>query len=419
MELHLHCHSSDLIGPPEYRKEERRLGYRTDSTCRLDVLPRLTILSRVGTVVSSVPFLDLRRSHDPLKDAFLERVSALVDTNAFINGPDVANFERSFADWVGTSECVGLASGLDAIRLALMALDIGPGDEVIVPAMTFVATCEAVTQAGGRPVLVDVRPDDYCIDPAAVEAAIGPRTKALLPVHLYGQMADMRRLSAIAEKTGIALVEDAAQAHGAERDGLRAGRVGRVGCFSFYPGKNLGAFGDAGAVTLDDPALAARMRAYREHGQVAKYQHAFEGYTARLDTIQAIALDLKLPYLDGWTAERRAAAATYLEELVDVGDLGLPSVPVGSDPVWHLFVVTTADPDGFQLALRASGVASGRHYPDPIHLTQAYVHLGYPAGAFPVAERLGRGVVSLPMFPGITEVELEQVLGAVRAAFDG
>ncbi len=378
-----------------------------------------TILSRVSTAVSSVPFLDLRPSHDSLKEAFLERVSALVDTNAFINGPDVAVFERSFAEWVGTSECVGLASGLDAIRLALLALGLQPGDEVIVPAMTFVATCEAVTQAGGRPVLVDVRPADYCIDPDAVEAAVGPRTKALLPVHLYGQMADLRRLGSIAEKTGVALVEDAAQAHGAERDGLRAGRVGQVGCFSFYPGKNLGAFGDAGAVTLDDPALAARVRAYREHGQVAKYQHAYEGYTARLDTIQAIALDLKLPHLDGWTEERRAAAATYLVELDEVGDLGLPLVPAGSDPVWHLFVVTTADPTGFQAALRERGVATGRHYPDPIHLTQAYAHLGYAAGAFPVAERLARTVVSLPMFPGITGVELEQVVEAVRAAFDG
>jgi dTDP-4-amino-4,6-dideoxygalactose transaminase len=379
----------------------------------------VTILSRVSTAVSSVPFLDLRPSHDPLKDAFLERVAALVDSNAFINGPDVALFERAFAEWVGTSECVGLASGLDAIRLALLALGLQPGDEVIVPAMTFVATCEAVTQAGGRPVLVDVRADDYCLDPDAVEAAIGTRTKALLPVHLYGQMADLQRLGAIAERTGVALVEDAAQAHGAERDGLRAGRVGRVGCFSFYPGKNLGAFGDAGAVTLDDPALAMRVRAYREHGQVAKYQHAFEGYTARLDTIQAIALDLKLPHLDGWTAERRAAAATYLAELDDVGDLGLPPVPAGSHPVWHLFVVTTADPDGLQAVLREHGVATGRHYPDPIHLTQAYAHLGYGAGAFPIAERLARTAVSLPMFPGISDIELEQVVDAVRAAFDG
>lgn len=290
---------------------------------------------------------------------------------------------------------------------------------MVVPALTFVATIEAVTQAGARPVLVDVAESDYNVDVDAVAAAVGPGTRALLPVHLYGQMADMRRLGEIAGGAGIRLVEDAAQAHGAVRAGLRAGSCSDVGCFSFYPGKNLGAFGDAGAVTLSDADLAARIRALREHGQVAKYQHEYEGYTARLDTIQAIVLEMKLARLDQWTAERQAAAAYYLEALEGFGDLGLPQVPDGSSPVWHLFVVTTASPQPLQAHLAEHGIGSGRHYPDPLHLTQAYRHLGYAEGAFPVAERIARTCVSLPMFPGITEAELSRVVDSIRTYFDG
>ena len=257
-----------------------------------------------------VPFVDLNRMNEPIRAELLEAVSALVDSGAFVNGPAVGSFEDAFAAYCRTSDAIGLASGLDALRLALLAAGIRPGDEVIVPAQTFVATLEAVTQAGGTPVPAEIGALDYNLDPAAAEAAITPRTRFLLPVHLYGQMADMRALRSLADKTGLAIVEDACQAHGAERDGFRAGAAGLAGAFSFYPAKNLGAMGDAGALTTDDASLAETVRALREHGQRRKYHHDLEGYTARLDTIQAIVLELKLRLLDGWNEERRAAATS-------------------------------------------------------------------------------------------------------------
>jgi dTDP-3-amino-3,4,6-trideoxy-alpha-D-glucose transaminase len=369
-------------------------------------------------LTQTVPFLDLQRSHAHLKHELLEAMSLLVDTNAYTNGPDVGLFEEDFAAYCGTEEAVGVASGLDALRLSLLAGGVGAGDEVIVPAFTFVASVEAVTQAGARPMLVDVSADDYTIDPAQVEDAISPRTRAVMPVHLYGQLADMRRLVALAD-ADLSLVEDACQAHGATRAGHRAGASGTAGCFSFYPGKNLGAMGDAGAVTTSDPAFAERVRALREHGQTAKYVHEYEGYTSRLDTIQALVLRRKLPFLETWNGERRRAASSYIERLADVGDLGLPPVAPESDPVWHLFVVTTADPAGLAGFLAERGVQTARHYPEPVHLTPAYRHLGYTEGAFPVAERLARTVLSLPLYPGIPEDQLEVVVDAIRAYFDG
>ena len=367
----------------------------------------------------AVPFLDLRPSDAPLKEELLEAVSELVDSNAYTNGPDVALFENAFASYCGTREAIGVASGLDALRLALLACGIGPGDEVIVPALTFVATLEAVTQAGAQPVVVDVSASDYCIDPPAVEAASGRGARFLVPVHLYGQLADMGRLADDATREGLLVVEDACQAHGAERDGLRAGATGVAGCFSFYPGKNLGAMGDAGAVTTSDPELARRVRALREHGQTAKYVHELEGWTSRLDTIQALVLRRKLELLDGWNTQRRAAARYYREHLAGVGDLGLPSVLGGRAPVWHLFVVTTADPDGLAGFLADRRIASARHYPQPVHLTTAYAHLGYRTGDFPVAEAVARECLSLPIFPGITEAQLGAVVEGVQAFFNG
>lgn len=371
-----------------------------------------------GSTVTAVPFVDLRRSHDPIKAELVDAVAALVDSGAFVNGPAVASFEAAFADYCRSSACVGLASGLDALRLALLAAGIGPGDEVIVPAHTFVATVEAVTQAGGVPVLADIGELDYNLDPAAAEAAVTERTTFLMPVHLYGQMADMRALRELAERKGLAIVEDACQAHGAERDGLRAGAAGLAGAFSFYPAKNLGAMGDAGALTTGDAGLADTVRALREHGQRSKYRHDLEGYTARLDTIQAIVLELKLRLLDGWNEERRAAARSLGDALDGVGDLVLPAVAAASDPVWHLYVVQTADPEGLAGFLRERGVATGRHYPEPVHLAPAYQYLGHAEGAFPVAERVAARGLSLPMFPGITESELAAVADAVRGYFD-
>ena len=367
----------------------------------------------------AVPFLDLRPSHDPLKAELLEAIAGLIDTNAYSNGPDVALFEEEFAAYCGIGIAVGVANGLDALRFALLALGVEPGDEVVVPALTFVATIEAVEQAGATPVLADISADDLCLDPEAAAAAITERTRYLMPVHLYGQLADMARLTELADPRGVQIIEDAAQAHGAERNGFRAGTAGIAGCFSFYPGKNLGAMGDAGALVTNDPTLAERVRSLREHGQTAKYRHDYIGYTSRLDTIQALVLRRKLPLLDGWNDERRRAAAYYLEHLAGVGDLVLPPVPEGSEPVWHLFTVQTADPAGLGALLAERGVSTGRHYPDPVHLSPAYRRLGYGQGAFPVAEQVASRTLSLPIFPGIREEQLDQVVHAVREAFDG
>jgi dTDP-4-amino-4,6-dideoxygalactose transaminase len=362
---------------------------------------------------TAVPFLDLRPSHAPIKDAVVDDIAALLDSGAFTNGPQVREFEQAFAAYCGAAECVGLASGLDALRLSLIAASIEPGDEVIVPATTFVASLEAVTQAGGRPVLADVRPDDYCLDTAAIEAAVTPRTRFVMPVHIYGQMGDMRAIADLAERHGLSIVEDACQAHGAERNGLRAGTVGLAGAFSFYPGKNLGAMGDAGALVTDDPELAARMRALREHGQRAKYQHELEGWTARLDTVQAIFLLRKLPFLDGWNDERRLAASAYAEALVGVGDLVPPAVPAGSSPVWHLYVIRTGHRDGLADFLAERGIGTGRHYPQAPHLSGAYAWLGHRRGSFPVSEELADECLSLPMFPGISAEQVEAVASAI------
>jgi dTDP-4-amino-4,6-dideoxygalactose transaminase len=366
-----------------------------------------------------VPFLDLRPSHDGLKAAILSELSDVIDSGAFTNGPQVAAFEEAFAAYCGTACCVGLASGLDALRLALVAGGLEPGDEVVVPASTFVATLEAVTQAGGRPVVADVSDADYGLDADAAGAAIGPRTRVLLPVHLYGQLADGRALRRLAAARGLALVEDACQAHGASRDGLRAGTLGLAAAFSFYPGKNLGAMGDAGALVTDDAELAAQMRSLREHGQSAKYRHDLEGWTARLDTVQALFLLHKLPHLDHWNEQRREAAAHYSAALAGVGDVVLPPVAPGSRPVWHLYVVRTADPAGLAEFLAGRGIGTGRHYPEPVHLTGAYAGLGYRRGDFPVAEALAAEALSLPLFPGIAEAQLEAVIDAVAAWFDG
>ena len=369
--------------------------------------------------VAAVPFIDLGRTHAPLVDDILGDLGALLESGAFVNGPAVVDFEAAFAHFCGIRACVGMASGLDALRIALLALELAPGDEVIVPAETFVATLEAVTQAGANPVVVDVSSDDLCVDPVAVEAVVTGRTRAVLPVHLYGQMADVRALSALAVRKGIDVVEDACQAHGASRDGISAGTAGRAAAFSFYPAKNLGAIGDAGALVTSDPELEATARALREHGQQQKYEHEHEGYTARLDTIHALVLLRKLPLLEDWNSQRRRAANLYAEGLEGVGDLVLPPVPAGSEPVWHLFVVRTRRPDDLAAHLQASGIETGRHYPAPVHLTPAYADLGYQAGSFPVAEDLARTCLSLPVFPGITDAEVEAVVEAIGVFFRG
>jgi dTDP-4-amino-4,6-dideoxygalactose transaminase len=369
--------------------------------------------------MASVPFVDLQLMHAGLRDALLADFAELLDSGAFSNGPAVSAFERAFADSCGTSTSVGVASGLDALRLGMLAVGLEPGDEAIVPANTFIATVEAISQAGARPILVDASEDDYNLDLAAAASAVTERTRFLVPVHLYGQLADMQSAVALAASHDLALVEDACQAHGATRDGLTAGAAGAVGAFSFYPAKNLGAFGDAGAAVTSDESLAGRIRVLREHGQRVKYEHEVEGYTSRLDTIQALVLLRKLPLLAGWNAARRDAARVYGERLAGVGDLVLPPVPAGSDPVWHLYPVRTRQRAALGEFLAARGIATGRHYPQPVHLSPAYAWLGYGRGAFPISEALGEELLSLPIFPGISEQQLDAVVEAVARFFDG
>jgi dTDP-4-amino-4,6-dideoxygalactose transaminase len=365
-----------------------------------------------------VPFLDLSAVNALVAEGVLEDVEALLRSGAFTNGSQVAEFEAAFAGYCGASHCVGVASGLDALRLALVAMGMEPGDEVLVPAMTFVATFEAVTQAGAVPVPVDVSEQDYGMDPLAARAAVGARTRAIMPVHLYGRLTDMPALASLAEAQELEIVEDACQAHGATRDGVRAGATGRAGAFSFYPAKNLGAMGDAGALVTNDADLAEAVRALREHGQRRKYEHDIVGWTSRLDTIHAAVLLRKLPHLDDWNAQRRAAADLYAEGLAGVGDLTLPDVG-DRGQVWHLFVVRTEDRDGLAAHLAERGIGTGRHYPEPPHLSEAYRQLGYTEGSFPVAERIAKEALSLPIFPGITDAQVGRVVEGVRSWFAG
>ena len=368
------------------------------------------------TVGTSVPFLDLQALHCGLRDDFVDDLVELIESSAFVNGPAVERFEAAYAAYCGSSHAVGLANGLDALRLGLIAAGVEPGAAVVVPAMTFVATWEAVSQIGAVPRAVDISDLDYCLDPDAVAASITPSVAAIVPVHLFGQMADLIALEGVTSSYGLQLVEDAAQAHGAQRANRRAGDRAHA-AFSFYPAKNLGAMGDAGALTTSDASVAARVRALREHGQYEKYVHDEVGWTSRLDTFQAAVLSRKLPLLEGWNDQRRAVAAQYLERLEGVGDLVLPPVVERDGHVWHLFVVRTSDPDGLAMHLRRDGIGSGRHYPEVPHLSKAYTDLGHRVGAFPVAERLARECLSLPMFPDMQEWQIERVVDSVGAWF--
>jgi dTDP-3-amino-3,4,6-trideoxy-alpha-D-glucose transaminase len=366
-----------------------------------------------------VPFVNFGHVSESLRAEILAAIAEVVETGVFVNGPVVEAFEGEFGAYCGTEFCVGTASGLDALRLALLAAGIEPGDEVVVPAQTFIATWEAVTQAGGVPLPVDISESDYALDADIAAQVVGTRTRFVIPVHLYGQLADMTAVQELARQRGLVVVEDACQAHGAARDGGRSGTSGDAAAFSFYPTKNLGAFGDAGALMTDNQELADRVKALREHGQPRKYDHELPGYTARLDAVQAAVLSCKLPYLDEWNESRRAAARYYSESLAGVGDLKLPPTPPTSDPAWHLYVVRTADPVKLADHLAAVGIASARHYPTPPHLTAAYASLGFRRGEFPVAEALADEGLSLPIFPGMTEAQLESVVGAATEFFSG
>ena len=360
-----------------------------------------------------IPVVDLKAQYAAIKpdvDAAIQRV---VESTGFIMGPEVRSFEEAFARFVGAEAAIGVASGTAALHLALLACGIGPGDEVITTPFTFYATAEAINQVGATPVFVDIAPDTYNLDPAKIEAAITPRTRAIVPVHLYGQSADMDEILAIARRHGLRVIEDAAQAHAAEHHGRRCGSLGDLACFSFYPSKNLGCYGDGGMVTGSDPALLARIRRLRDHGRVGKYEHVELGWGSRLDALQAAILGAKLPHLEEWTEQRRAAAARYNDLLAGV-EVVTPVERPYNRHVYHCYVIRTPRRDGLAAHLAEQGIDTIVHYPIPLHLQPAYRAMGLGPGTFPVAEAAAQQVLSLPMFPEITPEQQERVAGAVR-----
>lgn len=362
-----------------------------------------------------IPFLDLQAQYHTVREEAMAAFDRIAESSGFAQGPAAKSFENDFAAWCGVSDCVGVNSGTSALHLALHCLDIGPGDEVITVPMTFIATYWAIAYVGARAVFVDIDPVRRTLDPGLLEQAITPRTKAILPVHLYGLMADMGPILEIATKHGIPVIEDAAQAHGATYKGRKAGTVGCMGCFSFYPGKNLGAFGEGGALVTSDAGFAERARRLRNHAQGERYYHDELGYNYRMDSIQGAMLALKLKHLDAWNAARDRHARRYGELLAGV-PVGLPEVPADSRTVWHLYVIETARRDRLREILGAAEIETGLHYPVPLHLQKACAHLGYRAGDFPVSERLAARCLSLPIFPEITDAQLQRVAETLRQA---
>jgi dTDP-4-amino-4,6-dideoxygalactose transaminase len=370
-----------------------------------------------GATADIIPLVDLKAQYRTIRSEVLAAVSDVLDSMRLTLGPNVASFEDEFAAYCGTAHCIGAGNGTDALVLALRAIEVGPGDEVIVPAHTFIATAEAVSLAGAQPVVIDVEPLSRCLNPDQLEAAITPRTRAVIPVHIHGQMADMDAIVPIARRHGLAVIEDAAQAHGAELRGHRAGSAGDMGCFSFYCSKNLGAYGEAGAITTDDEHLAQRLRLIRNHGETGHYEHASLGGNSRLDEIQAAILRIKLKRLDEWNAARRRHAAR-LAKLLDGAGIEGPIEAPGRTHIYHHFAVLSEQRDALATALKERGVMTGVHYPRPIHLQPPYQGLGLKAGALPVSERITESVLSLPMYPELTDPQIERIAEAVRTALE-
>lgn len=378
----------------------------------------------------NVPFLDLKVQYKSIQDEVLPMVTEAMANAAFIGGPQVSGFEQEFAEFCESKYCVGVNSGTDALRFALMAAGVGAGDEVITVPNTFIATTEAVSQVGARPVFVDIRPDTCNMDPDRLEdylrkrlapeaSSLTPRPKAVIPVHLYGQPADMDAVLEIARKYDLVAIEDACQAHGALYKGKKAGSLGATGCFSFYPGKNLGAYGEGGAVVTQDEKIAQKIRMIRDHGQARKYFHDMEGYNGRLDAIQAGVLRIKLKRLNDWNSARRKNAAYYNELLTGLPGVIVPVEAAFADSVYHLYVIQVDDRDGLQKFLGEKGVATGLHYPLPLHMQKAYEHLGYRDGDFPVTEKVARNLLSLPMFPELTRAQIEYVAQSIKEWLEG
>lgn len=365
-------------------------------------------------MTAEIPFVDLSGMHIEIGAELEAAAARVVASGQYLLGPELESFEEEFAAHCGSEHCVGVASGLAAIELALRAAGIGPGDEVIVPAYTFVATWLAVSRAGATPIAVDVEEVTYNLDPEAVADAIGPRTAAIVPVHLRGQPADMEAIESIARRHDLLVVEDAAQAHGAKLDGRRVGSLGDAAAFSFYPSKNLGALGDGGAIVTADPELAARARLLRNYGMRNRYEIEEAGVNSRLAEIQAALLRVKLPRLDSWNERRARAAEIYAKRLAGHPSLAIPATPAGTTPVWHLFVLGHPDRDACAAALAEQGIETSVHYPVLPHRTPPYRD-SWPAGSMPVAERLAARTISLPMHPALTPVECEVVADAVLA----
>jgi dTDP-4-amino-4,6-dideoxygalactose transaminase len=361
-----------------------------------------------------IPFVDLRAQYSSIRNEIEPAIRAVLESAEFVLGREVAAFESEFAAYCRTDHAIGTNSGTSALHLALLAADVGPGDEVITVPFTFVATVAAIVYTGARPVFVDIDPRTFTLDPRALEAAITSRTRAILPVHLYGQTADMDPILEVARRHGLVVIEDAAQAHGAEYKGRRAGSIGDLGCFSFYPGKNLGAYGEGGMVTTHDAAYARKIRMLRDWGAERKYEHVLKGYNYRLEGLQGAILRVKLRHLEAWTEARRATAARY-DELLGATPVPTPHAAAWARHVYHIYAIRTLERASWQEALHAQGIQTGIHYPVPIHRLPAYADLGYRAGQFPHAEQAADQVLSLPMFPELTREQCETVSRAVRA----
>src|SRR5574341_282537 len=361
-----------------------------------------------------IPFLDLVTSHRELEERLVDAFRTAVRSARFAGGPEVEAFEQEFATYCEVPECVGVNSGTDALRFAYLAMGVRPGDEVITVAHTFIATAATLSQVGAEVRFVDVADDTMTMDPAAVAAAVSPRTVGIVPVHLYGQPADLEPIMRVADRHGLWVVEDAAQAHGARYRERRAGSIGNLGCFSFYPGKNLGSLGEGGAVIGRAEAQLDVVRQLREHGQSSKYVHERVDYNGRLHAIQAAFLRIKLEYLESWNAQRRQVAGLYRDALCDVGDIVLPLTAPYAEHVYHLFVIRTSRREALRGHLERCGIGTGLHYPTPLHLQNAYRSMGLGPGALPVTERAAATCLSLPMFPGMTEGQVGRVADAVR-----
>lgn len=377
-------------------------------------------------MMDGVPFLDLKRQHAKLAAELGAAISPVIDSQAFVLGSAVAEFEAAMASYIGTTHAIGVANGSDALYLSLRLLDLKPGDEVITSPFTFFSTAGAIHNAGARPVFADIDPASFNLDPIAAEAAIGERTRAIIPVHLFGQMADMEPLMQLAERHELTVIEDAAQAIGARRqhggEKRRAGSVGHVACFSFYPTKNLGGWGDGGMVTTDDDGLAAKLRSLRVHGQesgLGSYEHQSIGINSRLDALQAAVLRVKLAHLDEWNESRRAVAASYDEGLAGVDEIMTPPADGDAYHVYHVYTIRAQRRDGLRDFLAGRGIATGVYYHLALHQQPCFSYLGYQSGAFPEAERAAGEVISLPMFPELTEEEVERVVTAVKEFYSG